>query len=149
MTTTPQPVSLASAVGRGLTMRCPNCGRGKLFGRYLKVVERCAACGEDYSHQRADDFPPYLVMIVVGHIVVPAALAVEVAYAPPLWLEFSIWLPLALFGALALLQPFKGAVVALQWQAGMHGFAAAKARRDAMAQSNTTLPTTVEATVGA
>ena len=31
--------------------------------------------------------------------------------------------------ALGLLQPIKGAVVALQWQTGMHGFAEAKLAR--------------------
>jgi hypothetical protein len=38
-------------------------------------------------------------------------------------------LPLTLIGSLGLLQPTKGAIVGLQWQAGMHGFAAAKQRR--------------------
>jgi hypothetical protein len=56
-------------------------------------------------------------------------LAVEVAYAPPTWLQLVVWLPLTLIGSLGLLQPTKGAIVALQWQAGMHGFAASKQRR--------------------
>ena len=58
-------------------------------------------------------------------------LAVEVAYAPPAWLQLAIWLPLTLFSALALLQPTKGAIVGLQWQTGMHGFEDAKRRREA------------------
>jgi uncharacterized protein (DUF983 family) len=40
------------------------------------------------------------------------------------------WFPLIVGGALALLQPTKGAVVALQWQLGMHGFDRAKQQRD-------------------
>jgi hypothetical protein len=40
------------------------------------------------------------------------------------------WFPLIAGGALALLQPTKGAVVALQWQLGMHGFDRAKQQRD-------------------
>jgi uncharacterized protein (DUF983 family) len=124
------PVSLSKAMWRGFTMRCPNCGRGHLFGRFLKVVDRCDVCGEDYTSQRADDFPAYLVIIVVGHAVVPALLAVEMAYAPPAWLQLLIWLPVTLFGALCLLQPTKGAVVGLQWQTGMFGFETSKLRRD-------------------
>jgi uncharacterized protein (DUF983 family) len=31
--------------------------------------------------------------------------------------------------AIGLLQPIKGAIVAMQWQTGMHGFAAAKLAR--------------------
>jgi Protein of unknown function (DUF983) len=61
--------------------------------------------------------------------VVPAALAVEIDYAPPMWLEFLIWLPLMITSELALLQPTKGAIVALQWQLGMHGFEPSKLRR--------------------
>lgn len=48
----------------------------------------------------------------------------------PIWLQYLIWLPLIAVGAIALLQPTKGAVVALQWQLGLHGFEAAKKRRD-------------------
>jgi hypothetical protein len=84
---------------------------------------------EEFHYHRADDFPAYLVIVVVGHVIVPVILAVEVAYAPPTWLQLVVWLPLTLIGSLGLLQPTKGAIVALQWQAGMHGFAASKQRR--------------------
>jgi len=122
-------VGLAEAMWRGFKGRCPNCGEGHLFGGFLKVVDHCAVCGEDFHHHRADDFPPYLVILMVGHAIVPAILAVETDFAPPLWLQFLIWLPLTLIGCLALLQPTKGAVVGLQWQMGMHGFEASKQRQ--------------------
>jgi uncharacterized protein (DUF983 family) len=122
------PISLRTALARGFAMRCPNCGRGHLFGRFLKVADHCKACGEDFTPQRADDFPAYLVIIVVGHIVVPALLAVEIAYAPSIWLQLLIWLPVTLFSSLALLQPTKGAIVALQWQTAMHGFEESRRR---------------------
>jgi uncharacterized protein (DUF983 family) len=107
---------------RGLRGRCPNCGRGRLFGAFLKVADQCPACGETLHHHRADDAPAYFVILIVGHFVVPWSLAVEIAYAPPLWLHFSIWLPLTLLMSLALLQPIKGAIVAWQWAQRMHGF---------------------------
>jgi uncharacterized protein (DUF983 family) len=119
------PVSLAKAVCRGFLGRCPHCGEGRLFPRFLKVAHHCEACGEELFHQRADDFPAYLVIVLVGHAVVPAILAVEMAYAPPLALQLAIWLPVTLIASLALLQPVKGAIVGLQWQTGMHGFAGA------------------------
>src|SRR5262245_27133131 len=111
MMPTHQPVSLPQAMSRGFTMRCPNCGTGKLFGRFLKVVVLCSVCGEELCHHRADDFPAYVVIFVVGHIVVSGALSVEMNYAPPMWLELLIWLPVTLISALALLQPTKGAIV--------------------------------------
>lgn len=124
-----EPVSLSKALCRGFVMKCPHCGRGHLFGRFLKVADNCEVCGEDFTPQRADDFPAYLVIVVVGHVVVPALLAVEMAYAPPVWLQLAIWLPVTLLSALALLQPTKGAIVGLQWQSGMHGFAESRLRR--------------------
>ena len=124
------PVSFPKALWRGFTMKCPNCGQGHLFGRFLKVVDSCEVCGEDYTPQRADDLPAYLVIAVVGHLVVPVLLAVEMAYSPPVWLQLLIWVPVTGLAALFLLQPVKGAIVGLQWQTGMHGFEAAKRCRD-------------------
>jgi uncharacterized protein (DUF983 family) len=125
------PVSVAKAMWRGFRGRCPNCGEGRLFGPFLKVAEACDHCGEELFHQRADDFPAYLVMVLVGHLVVPAILAIETAYAPAVWLQLAVWLPVTLFASLGLLQPTKGAIVGLQWQIGMHGFEPARRRRDA------------------
>jgi uncharacterized protein (DUF983 family) len=130
-------ISTAKAVWRGFTMRCPNCGSGHLFGRFLKVADHCGVCGEDYAPQRADDLPAYLVIVVVGHLVVPALLAIEIAYSPPPWLQLLIWLPVTLFSALALLQPTKGAVIALQWHMDMGEFELTKRHRSASGLSAT------------
>src|SRR6186997_745157 len=78
-----QPVSISKAMWRGFLGRCPNCGEGALFGRFLKVADACEVCGEEFPHHRADDFPAYLVIVVVGHIIVPLVLSVETHYAPP------------------------------------------------------------------
>jgi uncharacterized protein (DUF983 family) len=114
------------SVRRGLACRCPACGEGRLFGRYLKVVETCQACGMPFHHHRADDFPPYIVMFLVGHIVGYGIYGSEMHVEDiPVWLHIAIWPALALVLSLALLQPVKGAVVGLQYGLGMHGFAEA------------------------
>ena len=120
---------LKTALWRGLTGRCPNCGNGRMFRRFLKVADGCDVCGEELHHQRADDFPAYLVIVIVGHLVVPLVLHVEMTYQPAYWVHAAMFLPLTLVLALLLLQPVKGAVVALQWHAGMHGFEEAKKLR--------------------
>ncbi len=113
---------LRTAVVRGLRGRCPNCGVGRMFRAYLKVVDHCPHCGEALFHHRADDAPAYFVILIVGHIVVPSALWVETTFEPPYWLHFALWAPLTLGLSLALLQPFKGAIVGWQWAQRMHGF---------------------------
>lgn len=110
------------AIKRGLRCRCPNCGEGKLFRAFLKVNEACPACGEDLHHHRADDLPAYLVIVIVGHIVVPIALSIETNFAPPVALQLAIYLPITFAASMLLLQPVKGAVVGLQWAFRMHGF---------------------------
>jgi uncharacterized protein (DUF983 family) len=111
-----------SSLKRGFCGRCPRCGEGKLFRAFLKVDNGCSECGLDFTPHRADDLPAYLVIAIVGHIVVPAALLIETDYSPPLALQLAIYLPLTALMSLALLQPVKGAVVGLQWALRMHGF---------------------------
>ncbi len=111
-----------AAMKRGFRGRCPRCGEGKLFRAFLKVGNECSVCGLDFTPHRADDLPAYLVIVIVGHIVVPLALMIETNYAPPVALQLSIYLPLTLILSLLLLQPVKGVVVGLQWALRMHGF---------------------------
>jgi uncharacterized protein (DUF983 family) len=110
------------AIRRGLASTCPACGQGRMFRGLLKVNDNCPACDEPLHHHRADDFPAYLNIVLVGHIVVPLVLAVETAFAPAYWVHAVIWLPLLLILAFALMHPIKGAVVAWQWAMRMHGF---------------------------
>ncbi len=119
--------SRLTAMGRGFVGRCPACGKGRLFGRFLKVADRCNVCGAEFHHHRADDFPPYIVMFLVGHVVVYGILQTETRLEVPLWVHLAVWPALTLVLAVGLLQPVKGAVVGLQYALGMHGFGAAGA----------------------
>ena len=111
-----------TALKRGFRGRCPRCGEGKLFRAFLKTADHCSACGQDFTPHRADDLPAYLVIVIVGHIVVPIALWIETNYSPSVALQLAIYLPITLIASLLLLQPVKGAVVGLQWAFRMHGF---------------------------
>jgi uncharacterized protein (DUF983 family) len=118
----PEKRNVWTAMKRGLRGRCPNCGEGKLFRAFLKVDDHCLNCGQDFTHHRADDLPAYLVIVIVGHVLVPIILWIETDYAPAVWLQLAIYLPFTLVASLLLLQPVKGAVVGLQWAFRMHGF---------------------------
>jgi len=116
-------VRLIPAMARGFVNRCPHCGEGKVFGRFLKVRPECEACGLQMHEHRADDLPPYLVIFLVGHVVGYLVLEFEMGYDLPLWVSITVWPALTLGLALGLLQPVKGAVVGLQYALAMHGFA--------------------------
>ena len=113
---------LVRSMLRGLRCRCPHCGKGKLFASFSKSVGSCAICGEELHHHRADDFPAYLVIFVVGHVVVAGYLAGEMLVQWNSWQHMALWMPVTLVMSVALLQPLKGAVIGLQWALRMHGF---------------------------
>jgi uncharacterized protein (DUF983 family) len=133
-TVTHAPVTTWQAVMRGFRGRCPHCGEGKLFRAFLKVADECPKCGEELHHHRADDFPAYIVIVLVGHIVVPLILHVETVYAPATWVHWALWVPLTVGLCLALLPLIKGAIVGLQWGMGMDGFEPAHEARVAARQ---------------
>jgi uncharacterized protein (DUF983 family) len=113
---------------RGFRRRCPKCGKGHLFRAYLKVNDICPSCSEELHHHRADDAPPYFTMFIVGHIVVPSVLLVEMIYRPPLAFHFIVWTLLTLALAFSLMPSIKGAIIGLQWALRMHGFDLAASR---------------------
>ena len=113
---------LLQAMGKGFRCKCPNCGTGNLFSRYLKVEDTCKNCGEELHHHRADDAPPYFTITIVGHIVIPGLMFVERMYRPEIWVHFAIWIPLTIALCLFFLPLVKGAIIGLQWSNYMHGF---------------------------
>jgi uncharacterized protein (DUF983 family) len=113
---------LMPAILNGMRCRCPKCGEGKLFRAYLKVNDTCPACGEAMLHHRADDLPPYIAIVIVGHLLVGALLHAEMTMSVDPWMYMVTLVPLALILPLVLLPSIKGAVVGLQWANRMHGF---------------------------
>ena len=126
----PKAPSRFTAMKRGFLGRCPECGEGRMFGKFLKVNDHCACCGTEFHHHRADDLPPYIVMFIVGHVIGYGILMSETRFEVPLAVQIAVWPPLTLALCLVLLQPVKGAVVGLQYALGMHGFGTAKALAD-------------------
>ena len=116
------PSSIWEALWRGTRCRCPRCGEAPIFRRWLKPEDHCPSCMVDISGQRADDFPAYIAMFVTGHLLAPVIIALVSDFELSPLALVAIILPLAVAMMVALLQPAKGAVIALQWWNGMHGF---------------------------
>jgi len=99
----------------GLACRCPACGEGPLFEGFLRVSERCEACGLDLKAADSGDGPAVFIVLIVGMIVCFAALMVEVAYQPPIWVHLVLWLPLTALLTALFIRPFKGVMLAMQF----------------------------------
>jgi uncharacterized protein (DUF983 family) len=111
--------SLWTGIGRGARRRCPTCGQGRLFDGYLRVGATCAVCGASNADYPCDDFPPYLTIFAVGHLVVPLLVLIDLRYQPPLGLQAAIWLPATVLLCLLLLPTMKGATIGLCWALGL------------------------------
>ena len=123
--TAPQPQErlLGPAIRHGLAGRCPACGEGRLFARFLKPAAACAHCGTALDGHQADDFPAYIVILLLGHIIVPAMIEVNILLSIPVLWQAAIWPTLTAVLAIVMIQPVKGGVIAYQWARRMHGFA--------------------------
>ncbi len=118
----PLPETFWQAARRAMGGRCPRCGRAELFRKWLKPVDRCPACGQDWSHARADDIPAYIAILLTGHLLAPLIILLVGELDMSALAAGAIILPLATAMVLGGLQPVKGMVIALQWWLGMMGF---------------------------
>ena len=118
----PSDRPLGRALWRGWRRRCPRCGEGRMMQGYLKVRDACPACGQELHHHRADDGPPYLTLLIVGHIIGPAMLWAFIAYEPSPLVFTAIFSAAAVAMSLWFLPRLKGLIVAVQWANRMHGF---------------------------
>ena len=116
------PANFRSALARGLRARCPRCGEGALFRKWLKPHHACPNCALDLTPQQADDFPAYISIFITGHLLGPIIIMLALEYTLSSWQIAAILLPAATLMMLAMLQPVKGGVIAAQWWNGMHGF---------------------------
>lgn len=114
-----EPSRIGLGVRRGLGLRCPECGQGRLFKRFLKIADSCDSCGTDNTRYPSDDAPPYLTVVIVGHVILPLAILSYEAWLPFMWLNLGIWVVLAVLMTLAMLPFVKGAVVGFAWATGV------------------------------
>lgn len=112
----PHPsASVFKGLKRGLQHRCPNCGDGRLYRRYLKVEPVCEACGHELGLYPADDGPAYFTILLVGHVIVAPMLIFPWIWEASPWLVAPVTLiPLTTLTLVALPR-VKGAVIGMLW----------------------------------
>ena len=111
----PPPASMLTGMKRGVLHRCPNCGEGRLYTRYLKVDHDCEVCGHDLARYPADDGPAYFTILLVGHLVIAPLLIFPFIWQMSPWFVVPITvIPLTVL-ILTLLPRVKGAFVGGLW----------------------------------
>jgi uncharacterized protein (DUF983 family) len=110
-----------ASILRGFSQRCPKCREGRLYRKYLKVNERCPACGHELGRYRADDGPAYFTILAAGHLVVGPMLLFPWIWRAPVALVLPATLiPLLVF-SLLLLPRIKGALIGLLYSLRIDG----------------------------
>ena len=93
-----------------------------MMSSYLKVRDNCPVCHEALHHQRADDAPAYLTLLIVGHIMAPLIIWAFTTFRPDPMVLASVFTVGCVALSLYLLPRLKGAIVGLQWAKRLHGF---------------------------
>ena len=96
---------------------CPRCGAPTLFGRsWIKFEPACRACGLDISTFNVGDGPAAFLTLILGTIVMAAAIALELTLHPPLWVHLLIWTPVTFAGVIWSLRIAKAALLSAEYR---------------------------------
>jgi len=114
----PQHGSIWQQLGRGMKLRCPQCGHGKLFRAYLKPVDQCSACGQKWGDVRADLAPAWAAMTISAHITVLIWHFFFWRADIPDWQLITYLCMIATVICLISLPPLKGLFMAIIWVKG-------------------------------
>jgi uncharacterized protein (DUF983 family) len=64
-------------LARGFRLRCPHCGRGKMFRQWLRQLPHCSVCGLRFERGEHDYFiGAYLVNLIVAELAVVGGILV-------------------------------------------------------------------------
>jgi len=88
-------LSIRRTLLRGLRRRCPRCGEGELFRRWLEINDRCPHCGLVYQPDHGDI---WLFLLITDRI--PLLFGIAVVY---FGFSMETWIaPVGFFFAMAL-----------------------------------------------
>jgi uncharacterized protein (DUF983 family) len=113
MSETDEPIRLFETLLRGVRMRCPRCGRGRLFESFFRMRPVCEICRLDIAKRSADTWAPiYLSTAGLTGLVIIGMLLLR----PANMVIGRMTLAIAATTAIVLTLPSrKGAAVALNY----------------------------------
>tara|TARA_R110002124_G_scaffold149220_1_gene314990 strand:- start:128979 stop:129386 length:408 start_codon:yes stop_codon:yes gene_type:complete len=108
-----------SMLKTALLCQCPKCKHSTMFKKDFLVFDledQCTNCGLDLSRSDAADGPAVFLIFVLGFLLVPVALTVEMKIGWPIWLHLAVWGGIGLAMTLWSLKPIKALAIALQYK---------------------------------
>jgi uncharacterized protein (DUF983 family) len=105
----PTPGRLFRLLGRGLRLRCPNCGKGPVLAHWLKLHVRCGTCGVRLERGEHDYFMGSMLLnfCLTGVLLLVGIATLILATKPDIDWDTLEWAaPLAMVTLPLLLFPF-------------------------------------------
>jgi uncharacterized protein (DUF983 family) len=87
-----RPLLTRSPLAAAIAGDCPRCGQRTLFAGWVKFAPQCSSCGLDFDSFNVGDGPAAFLILIVGAIVVVAALVLDAMAEPPWWVHL-VWIP--------------------------------------------------------
>jgi uncharacterized protein (DUF983 family) len=100
----------------GLRSVCPRCGAKTLYVGMIKFAPRCTACGLDFDAFNVGDGPAAFLTLIIGTLICIAAITLELAAHPPMWLHIVLWPPITIGLVIASLRLAKGMLLASEYR---------------------------------
>ncbi len=107
------------ALLNGLRCRCPKCGEGKLFPAFIEQVEACAKCGEPLGRYNVGLLLPFVVIMIVAHVLIGVMLSMEVGAKNNAGTYLAVMVPLSVIIPLVVIRSVKGALIGILWARGL------------------------------
>jgi uncharacterized protein (DUF983 family) len=78
-----------TVIGRGLRLRCPVCGQGRLFRTYFRMYDQCECCGVGFAREHGQ----WVGSLDINTFAVAFLLMIGAAFSPswPLAVSLSVW----------------------------------------------------------
>lgn len=97
---------------------CPCCEQGVIFpSRWtLETIESCPHCALPLAKNDSGDGPAVFMIFILGALLMPMALVVEVWLRPHLWVHVVVWGIIGLAMCAYAMQPLKAYVMLLQYR---------------------------------
>lgn len=78
--------TITTVLRRGIARRCPRCGQGKIFERWVTLHDNCSACGLQYLRDQGDLWG-YLLFVDRAMFIFPVVVMFYFGW----WNPNSVW----------------------------------------------------------
>jgi uncharacterized protein (DUF983 family) len=87
-----------------------------MFNGFLEQVGNCSVCGERLGQVNVGLLLPFVVIMIVGHVIVFAMLDMELSGRSSPFVYLMVLVPLSVIMPLILIRPSKGALIGFMWK---------------------------------